>query len=122
MITLATVPAIVGSHLLTRLEAAGIPAVTSDPTSRSSAASPTLDTPLVSIWIEDGSRLQEARAILEQVLRDLGLSSLPAADNLHQANETGSGRVILDTPEGFGQDSSNLHGDHGGESAAGDAD
>ena len=122
MVTLATVPAIVGSHLLTRLEAAGIPAGTADPASRSSAAFPTLDTPLVSIWIEDGSRLQEARAILEQVLRDLGLSGLPAADNLHQANENGAGRAIFDTSEGFGQDSGNLHGDHGGESTAGDAD
>ena len=68
----ATLPPIVGSRLLSELEAEGIAAGSSDMAPGSLGAVPGLARPSMTIWVEDAAHLEQARAILERLQKDAG--------------------------------------------------
>jgi hypothetical protein len=69
----ATLPSIVALRLLEELDAAEIPAGSSDVMgSGVSGAIPGLDAPTVTVWVDDPAHVEVARGILERLQSDAG--------------------------------------------------
>jgi len=64
----ASLPSIVATRLLEELEAAEIPAGSSDVMSQGvGGAIPGLESPTVTVWVEDQAHVEQARRILERL-------------------------------------------------------
>lgn len=73
MRNVATLPPIVATRLLEELEAAGIPAGSTDLMAPGAAgAIPGLLGATITVWVEDDSQLDSARAILERLQAEAG--------------------------------------------------
>jgi hypothetical protein len=78
----ATLPPIVATSLLTELEAAGIPAGTSDLLASGAAgAIPGLLGSTVTVWVEDECHLNAAREVLKRLQADAGDDNVYFSDD-----------------------------------------
>lgn len=69
----ATLPPIVAARLLEELEGEGIPASSTDLMSQGAlGAVPGLASPTMTVWVEDDTHVEKARAILERLQADAG--------------------------------------------------
>jgi hypothetical protein len=69
----ASLPSIVAMRLLEELEAAEIPAGSSDLMAPGvGGAIPGLEKPTVTVWVEDPAHVEQARRILERLQSDAG--------------------------------------------------
>ena len=115
---LATLPPMIGGHLLAELQAAGISAGSSDLTADSMGSLQEFVTPSMTIWIEDAAQLEKARAILARILKSLGMDDASGA--LHGQGEIRAEQAPSDSPEGLIDDSGNHPHHFEGDSLAGE--
>lgn len=117
---LAHLPPMIGAELLAELQAAGISSGSSDSANGSRGALSGLAALPMTIWIEDDARLEEARVILDRILKNHNLDA--TAGSLQGQDEIRADQVLFDSPEDLPEDAGHHTDFLEGGSAAGDGD